>query len=256
MSGENNNLELWDRVRTIDSRYTKQATLKGQKITTFSFQSVVMMATREFGLFGRDWGYEVKEERFDEGAVIVQAATYEGQDGKQVHDNEVKEITHTLLVSFWYKIDGEKIECPIQAGHTPYLMKTKFGPKHDDEYYKKTIADAVKKSLSMLGFGADIFLGLNDDPNYMNMIAEQQQLEEQAKLPEKINELAERTKQMVDLFAKNNIPHSITAMSNNYSNEIMKKARDLNVNPKPYLDKVKAAYDNRLNELKQNAEGK
>jgi hypothetical protein len=249
---ENKNMALWDRVKTIDPKYTKNANLKGQNITTFSFQSVVMMATQQFGMFGHGWGYEVKDERFDEGAVITQAATYEDANGKQVHDNEVKEVTHTLLVSFWYMLDGKKIECPIQAGHTPYLMKTKYGPKHDDEYYKKTLADAVKKSLSMLGFGADIFLGLNDDPHYMAMMQEQKQLQEQAALPEQINELAERVKQQCKLFESNSVPHSVKAMANNYENEIMSKARQLGVNPKPYLDKVKAAYDKRIEQLKSN----
>lgn len=249
-------MDLWNKVKTIDSRYTKQAKLKGQNITTFSFQSVVMMATEQFGMFGKGWGYEVKTERFDEGAVIVQAATYEDANGKQVHDQEVKEITHTLLVSFWYKDNNEKIECPIQAGHTPYLMGTKYGPKHDDEYYKKTIADAVKKSLSMLGFGADIFLGLNDDPAYMSMMQEQKALEEQAKQPELIKDLADRVNQMCDMIGRNDIPHSVTAMANNYNNEIMKKTRELGVPPKTYLDKVKSAHDAKINQLKENAKGK
>ena len=246
-------MDLWNRVKTIDPRYTKNANLKGQNITTFSFQSVVMMATEQFGMFGHGWGYDVKDERFDEGAVIVQASTFEDAEGKMIHTKEIKEITHTLLVSFWYKLDGEKIECPIQAGHTPYLMNTKYGPKHDDEYYKKTLADSIKKSLSMLGFGADIFLGLNDDPHYMAMMQEQKQLQESAALPDKINDLADRVKQMVGLFDKNDIPHSVKAMANNYENEIMSKTRALGINPKPYLDKVKVAYDKRIEELKEKA---
>ena len=255
MSEVNNNMDLWNRVTTIDPKYTKKANLKGQNITTFSFQSVVKMATEQFGMFGHGWGYEVKNERFDEGVVITQAATYEDGSGKQVHDNEVKEITHTLLLSFWYMMDGKKIECPIQAGHTPYLMKTKYGAKHDDEYYKKTLADAVKKSLSMLGFGADIFLGLNDDSNYMAMMQEQRELQEQSQLPEKISELADRVKSMCGMFANNAIPHSVSAMFNNYENEIMSKTRTLGINPKPYLDKIKSAYDTRINELKEKANG-
>ena len=248
-------MALWDSVKTIDPKYTKKAKLNGQDITTFSLQSVVMMATQQFGMFGHGWGYEVEKERFDEGSIIVQASTYEDGEGKMIHSPEVKEITHTLLLSFWYRMGDKVIKCPHQAGHTPYLMGTKYGPKHDGEYYKKTLADGLKKSLSMLGFGADIFLGLNDDVNYMAVLEEERQLKEQAEMPEKINELAERVKKMCELFSNNDIPHSVNAMFANYQNEIMSKTRTLGVNPKVYLDKIKSAYDKRIEELKAKANG-
>jgi hypothetical protein len=249
MSDLNTNMDLWNRVRTIDQKYTKQAKLNGQNITSFSLQSVLLMATEQFGMFGYGWGYEIEQERFDEGAIITPKASWVDGDGKTTVQEEVKEITHTLTIRFWYKIGGEKIICPVQAGHTPYLMGTKYGPKHDGEYYKKTLADAIKKSLSMLGFGADIFLGLNDDPHYIAMMQEQNALVEQAKLPEKIDALADRVNVMCDALQRNT-GASLTAAATNYGNEILTTARRLNLDPAKFTDKLQQAYDKRIESLK------
>lgn len=246
---DNTNMALWSKVCAIDPKYTKKAKVSGMEITSFSLQSVVMMATEQFGMFGKGWGYEVEMERFDQGSVIVQASTYEDQQGKMIHTNEIKEVTHTLTIRFWYVSDGEKVICPIQAGHTPYIMATQYGPKHDQEYYKKTLADAIKKSLSMLGFGADIFLGLNDDQTYVELMNEERKLKENAALPERINAFDDRVEQMCNLFSANDKIHSVTAMKDNFKLEINKTCRQLGINPVEYIERLKNAFEARIQEL-------
>ena len=241
-------MDLYNKVRTIDSKYTKSAKLNGQNITTFSLQSVVLMATEQFGMFGSGWGYEVEMERFDEGSIITPEATWIDGDGKTTVQKEVKEVTHTLTIRFWYTLNGEKVVCPIQAGHTPYLMATKYGPKHDNEYYKKTLADAIKKSLSMLGFGADIFLGLNEDAEYIAMVQDERALLEQAKIPERIEKLSAKVKKDCEVL-KRNTGASLEAATRNYWNEIELEARRLNIDPTPYTTKLNDAYNARIEEL-------
>jgi len=235
---ENKNMSIWAANSSIDSRYTKKATLNGQQITSFSLQAVLLMATQQFGPIGKGWGYEVEMERLDEGSIIQKGATLENGDVIP----EIKEITHTLTIRLWYVDGGEKYTMPIQAGHTPYLMGTKYGPKHDNEYYKKSLADAIKKSLSMLGFGADIFLGLMDDVNYTAMLESERMLKEQAELSGKIEEFTERVKNMIALYAKNNLIHSLNAKYQSDCQEVNHTCRKLGLSPEGYIKKLEQAY--------------
>ncbi len=244
---DNLNMNVWDRNKTIDQKYTKQANVKGQKITSFSLQSVVMMATKEFGMFGKGWGYEVETERFDEGAIIQDAVTHENGDITP----EVKEITHTLIVRLWYMIGDEKITCPVQAGHTPYISRTKYGPSHDGEYFKKTLADSIKKSLSMLGFGADIFLGLMDSQEYQQILQSEKDMKAQSELPQKIEAFDKEVHEWATKYSKVTISHSLNAMHKADCQKIHTECRKLGISPEKYLTKAKAMFDYRFNELKK-----
>lgn len=244
------NMDIWNRNKAIDPKYTKQATVGGQRITSFSLQSVTMMATQEFGPFGKGWGYEVEQERFDEGAIIQEQATLENGDVVP----QIKEITHTLIIRFWYLLDSEQITCPIQAGHTPYLRRTKYGPSHDDEYYKKTLADAIKKSLSMLGFGADIFLGLMDDKHYLDTLASEKQLQAQSELPQKIEALGKDVHEWCANYKATSMGHALTAMYKGHCQKIHQRCAQYQIKPDTYLAKCEAMYKARINELKQQAD--
>lgn len=235
----NSNMAIWEKNKTIDPRYTKRATMNGQQITSFSLQVVVLMATEQFGPIGKGWGYEVELERFDEGSIIQAGATLENGDVIP----EIKEITHTLTIRLWYVDNGEKFTMPVQAGHTPYLMGTKYGPKHDNEYYKKSLADAIKKSLSMLGFGADIFLGLMDDHNYTAMLESERMLKDQAELSGRIEEFTEEVKRKISAYAANNLIHSLNAKFSADQQEIQHQCRKLGLNPAGYISKVTEAYE-------------
>jgi hypothetical protein len=61
--------------------------------------------------------------------------------------------------------NGERGE-EISFGCTQYIYGSKHGPICDGEATKKSLTDATKKALSSLGFSADIFMGLYDNPEY------------------------------------------------------------------------------------------
>ena len=203
-----NNMTIYENNRTVDQKYTKSAKVGGMQITSIPLQVVVMMATKEFGPWGKGWGYEVTKERFDEGAILQHAVTHENGDKVP----EVKEITHTLIIKLWYMLDNEKIICPEQAGHTPYMSRTKYGPSHDAEYYKKTLADAIKKSFSMLGFGGDIFLGMMDSKEYQEILKSEKELKEAAELPAKIEEFSAEVSSWNKKYASTTLSHTLQAM--------------------------------------------
>lgn len=240
-------MKLWNAVHEIDKKYTKTSSLGGRNVTSFSLASVVKMATEQFGLFGKGWGYEVMKERFDEGNVIQEAVTFQNGDVQP----QIKSITHTLLIRLWYVWEDEKVTCPIQAGHTPYLMSTKYGIKHDEEYYKKTLADAIKKSLSMLGFGADIFLGLMEDQEYQRLKDEEKQMRESNELPKKIEEFGADVMKMITFYSKANQSSVLDAMYKGNRQKIYTVTRQLGISPEKYLAKIKTARDDRFNELKE-----
>lgn len=161
MSAEN--LELWRKVEKTDPSATKDATVSGQKITSISGQHMIMKATEMFGPVGIGWGWTVIEERFDQGGPIFrevkdQAGTRQEQIGN--------EVGHTVRIKLWFKTNGERGEVE-QYGCTPFAYKSKWGVTTDTEAPKKSLTDAIKKALAMLGFSADIFLGLFDDRDYV-----------------------------------------------------------------------------------------
>lgn len=158
------NLDIWNRVSKTDPIYTKVYSMGGgMSGTSISGAYCVMKATEEFGPVGKGWGYEITEERRDKGHPIGLEA-----DGV----TSIYMITHTIKVNLWVKIDDEK--CHVtHFGHTPYLYKSAKGNfVYDQEAPKKSLTDALKKCLSMFGIGGDIFLGMFDDPTYVDEVKE------------------------------------------------------------------------------------
>lgn len=165
----NQNMKVWDQVDKTDTRYTKKAKVGGQEITSLSGTAMIMKATEIFGPAGVGFGWSVLEERFDKGAEMFSV------DG----DKRVSlgfEFNHTVRINFWFVLDGKRGEFE-QYGCTSYLYKSKFGTTTDGEAPKKSLTDAIKKSLSMLGFSADVFLGLFDDRDYLEARKEEEQIE-------------------------------------------------------------------------------
>lgn len=164
------NMQIWNRVEKTDTRYTKDAKVGGQQITSLNGTAMIMKATEIFGPVGIGFGWTVLEERFDKGAEI-----FVGEGDKRATLGF--ELNHTVKIRFWIKQDGERGEFE-QYGCTPYLYKSKYGTTTDGEAPKKSLTDAIKKSLSMLGFSADVFLGLFDDKDYVSALADEQAIEQ------------------------------------------------------------------------------
>ena len=163
------NMMIWDRVEKTDTRFTKDAKVGGQQITSLNGTAMIMKATEVFGPAGIGFGWNVAEERFDKGAEM-----FSGEGDKRVSLGF--ELNHTIKIVFWFKLDGERGEIE-QYGCTPYLYKSKYGTTTDGEAPKKSLTDAIKKSLSMLGFSADVFLGMFDDTNYVQQLQAEQAIE-------------------------------------------------------------------------------
>lgn len=159
-------MKLWGSVEKTDPAATKAATVSGQKITSISGQHMIKRATEMFGPVGIGWGWTVAEERFDQGGPIR-------NDKGELLGNEVG---HTVRIRLWFEMDGKRGEVE-QYGCTPFAYKSKWGVTTDTESPKKSLTDAIKKALAMLGFSADIYLGLFDDRDYVAEREEESRLE-------------------------------------------------------------------------------
>lgn len=160
------NMALWDAVQKTDPSATKAATVSGQKITSISGQHMIMKATEVFGPVGIGWGWRVVEERFDQG----------GEVRKDTGEVIGREVGHTVRICLWFERDGKRGEVE-QYGCTPFTYKSKWGITTDTEAPKKSLTDAIKKALAMLGFSADIFLGMFDDADYVRQRESEEQIE-------------------------------------------------------------------------------
>ncbi|WP_312964533.1 Rad52/Rad22 family DNA repair protein [Stutzerimonas kunmingensis] len=174
----NQNMSIWSQVEKTAPEATKSAKVNGQQITSISGQHMIKRATEVFGPVGIGWGWTVAEERFDQGGEI------RNDKGELIGH----EVGHTIRVKLWF-MQGDKRGEVEQYGCTPFTYKSKWGVTTDTEAPKKSLTDAVKKALAMLGFSADIFLGLYDDRDY---VAER---EEEAALEQAENKEAEAARQ-------------------------------------------------------------
>lgn len=166
---DGDNLGIWNRVYKTDAKFTKAFSNNGGG-TSINGTYMVMQATKVFGPQGINWGVEIIEERFDNGAPIMRPVKQ--QDGSFIQEiipngagGYLCEVNHTVKIRLWYKHSGKTGEV-IAYGCTPYVYKSKNGPLSDGEAPKKSLTDATKKALSQLGFSADVFLGLYDDLTY------------------------------------------------------------------------------------------
>lgn len=195
------NMRIWEKVDKTDTRYTKDAKVGGQQITSLNGTAMIMKATEIFGPVGIGFGWTVLEERFDKGAEI-----FVGEGDKRATLGF--ELNHTVKIRFWIKQDGERGEFE-QYGCTPYLYKSKYGTTTDGEAPKKSLTDAIKKSLSMLGFSADVFLGLFDDRDYVQQRQEEEAIEQAV---DKDAEIARQQQERLD-YIKSVIDNLNTAQT-------------------------------------------
>ena len=154
----NPNMLIWDSVKATSPSHTKTVKLGGRDVTSINGMYMAQRATETFGPAGTGWGWTVLEERFDQGSPI-----FNDKERKQQLGNEV---VNTIHLELWYMQGGQR-RTISQYGHTPFIMATQYGPKTDMDASKKSMTDAMKKCLSMLGFSADIFLGMFEDQEYV-----------------------------------------------------------------------------------------
>jgi len=158
-------MKVWDHGKKTDPSATKNNIQGGRQSTSINGYWIIQKATELWGPIGAAWGYEILEDTLTDGVPIMG-----GEDQSTVL---CYSKMHTIKLRLWYP------ECNdlgvTSYGHTPYVYKSKHGPMCDMEAPKKSLTDAIKKALSMLGFSADIFLGEWEDRDYI-----QERLNEEA----------------------------------------------------------------------------
>lgn len=193
----NPNSKLWASVSKTDPAATKTANLGGRQQTSIDGYWVIGRATEAFGPMGIGWGYDIEEERLDDGVPILLSQG----DGNPPLVVQTK--THTIKLRLWYILDGRRGEV-VQYGHTPAIYRSKNGANDDGEAPKKSLMDAIKKSLSMLGFCADVFTGEFDDRDYVAALTAEIEIEKAAdkdrEAQAKRDELTEFVKQNLELL--------------------------------------------------------
>jgi hypothetical protein len=138
------NLKLWQSVEKTDPKYTKAFT-KGGGFSGTAINAIYLIrkATELWGPMGGTWGPEIVDEKYVPGG--------EGT------------IIHVLRINLRHPYGSVP-----SFGQTTFVGQNKNGVFTDEEAPKKSLTDATTKALSMLGFSADVFLGLYDDNKYVN----------------------------------------------------------------------------------------
>ena len=145
------NLALWREVEKTDPKFTKKIKA-GSGLTAICAQWQRRKATELFGPFGQAWNvtnesFEVlqrSEEPRD--ALLVYHATLSYPNGSfQIHSD----------IDLWI-----------------YSHRWKTYTRVSDPH-KKVVTDALTKGLSILGFSADVHMGLHDDNKYICQIHEE-----------------------------------------------------------------------------------
>jgi hypothetical protein len=208
------NLSIWGAVEKTEPSATKQSQVSGRTETSINGTYMFKRATEQFGPCGIGWGYEIAEERMDRGAPIQFDA-----EGNPIEYSE----THTIKLRFWYKL-GEDFGSILSYGHTQYKYMAGQGDNRymrvDGEAPKKSLTDAIKKALSMLGFSADIFMGQFDDREY---VQEQVNAELLKKADDKDEEALRQRKEYED-WKSNNLAAMQKAVSLNELQGLYKAA--------------------------------
>lgn len=152
------NLKLWRKVEKTNPAYTKQANVKGNRITSIAPQFQIMNVTEQFGIYGKTWGF--KDIELDYSLVNV--------------------VGLVVFKAVFFFPDGQ---FPIINSISLYMDNART--KIDDNFAKKVETDALTKAVSKLGFNADIFLGKFDDSRYVEEVKAEFIKEEQKMQTEK-----------------------------------------------------------------------
>ena len=170
------NLKLWNAVEKTNPKYTKQANVGGNKITSIAPQYQIMNVTEQFGSYGKTWGFkniELDYTLVSEFNLIVFKAIFFYPNGEFPTINSIKMFMDNA--------------------------KTKI----DDHFAKKLETDTLTKAISKLGFNADIFMGKFDDVKYLAEVTKE--FSEPAKAIENISnekflELIEQPKEVIEKY--------------------------------------------------------
>ncbi len=229
------NLKIWNKVQETDPKYTKPDNYSG--FTSINGVYLIKKATEIFGPMGIGWGFDILDERYDEGIPFA------------VKDvGPVMSKSHTLKIELWYK-QGEEIGKVINFGHTKYIYKTKNGYMIDEEAPKKSLTDAIKKCLSMLGFASDIFMGQFEDSEYVEELTRKSQIEHaDDKDSERLLQIKEHQEWVAQELKCYSLIDDAKALKTVYTGHMRKCSRR---NDKAGQESFTKTYEKRIKELAQ-----
>lgn len=247
---DNKLMKIWSHADQVDADCTKEDSSGGYKATSINGYWFIKEATALWGPCGTGWGYEILEERFDEAAPILQ---------KDTDVPLCKTTSHTIKLQLWY-VDGGEKRTIIQFGHTPYIYQTQYGPKVDMEAPKKSLMDAIKKCLSMLGFASDVYLGEWDDPAYVALRHAEADIEnaesKEERLQEEVNKIVEYGTSHLRLMGESQSVQELEKINKTvtrYLNSLQKsKSQAIKDTAGQQLTRVGRGYQKRLSQLKEN----
>jgi len=166
---EVNNLELWNKVEKTNPKYTKNAKVGGNAITSISPQYQIMMVTEQFGIYGKSWGF--KDIELDYSLVdkkFFKDKTEGSYPNVKVIGKEEVNMGMVIFKATFFFPDGE-----LPIINSISLFTNNAMSKLDDQFAKKVETDTLTKAISKLGFNADIFMGKFDDVRYLNELKEE-----------------------------------------------------------------------------------
>ena len=241
---------FWKEYSVTNTAYISKPEKGLQGLTAIDAYYMFQRATEAFGMCGSGWGYEIKNEEYRESGPIMNA------DKTKTIDHE---CDHILRVCLWYMLDGKR--CEIEHfGITKYKSKNKWGVVTDEEAPKKSLTDAIKKCLSMLGFCSEVYMGRFDDVNYKQSADARSQIEESDNRDELVTTEMNKITDWVhtQIEASDKVANYTVFMSvmKNIGEKIVIKCRPLAINPNPIVALCKTAIEARNQEEKNKKDTK
>ena len=136
------NMRLWEELCETDPDYTKEVGFRGG-FTSIDPQWQILRMTEKFGPCGEGWGYEEETDRY----VI-----------------DPENVIWEAKVNVWWRDESGQQR---YLGAVPTSAMYISDGRVDLDAPKKAQTDALTKSFSRLGLSADVFLGMFDDPSYV-----------------------------------------------------------------------------------------
>ena len=233
------NLSLWDSVQKTDPAFTKQASKGAHNFTSVAPMYQNRKATEKFGVQGIGWGVVVGSEVFTE-----------------------KEYGTTTILSYdatmFFMWDGQRGEIPIHASEKSCYKTNGYKGKEgymkiDDEVRKKVVTNAKTKGLSELGFSADIFMGMFDDPNYVDYLNFEMSLEKaddrEQEAKSKIDEFNEWCKKEASVYSAASSKRTLDLLIAGHTQKLQGRCRLLNLDEVAYKKGFEKAYNEQLNKI-------
>ena len=233
------NLDLWDAVQKTDPAFTKKASKGAHHFTSVAPMYQNKKATERFGIQGIGWGVVIGSEVFTE-----------------------KEYGTTTILSYdatlFFIEEGVRGEIPLHASEKSCYMTNGYKGKEgymkiDDEVRKKVVTNAKTKGLSELGFSADIFMGMFDDPNYVDYLNFEMGLEKaedrDQEAKNKTSEFNEWCKNEAACYASVKNENTLKLLLAGHKQKLQGRCQLLNLDPIAYGKGFEKAYNEQLNKI-------